>query len=361
MGKETRTLAIIFPYASSTLNQHTSYLKGMIKAFSRWGFTIRLFCPEHLGTYCRHHFVFNDQLSAYDLRDEYSLIRTLDDAIGADILFKIEGTSFTDLLIQASLQQMNFFNKLVIFWSLSELPVPAEKIVRAPVEERTFEGYDLVITNNSDRNVRRYFTNEGASACFVLSTAVDSQEFLNFRKDGELSFDMTVFADAAGLTFERLEEMVLKPASIASHKKICLVGERWKNVPLPQNVSLFSEQGEDLSGQILPLSKTCFVFYDSSNESKSQEILLKAAASGAAVFTDKGCIGDNFFRVGEEIILIQDASAFERSLSKISPMVLSEMAGNAYRRVIDNHTFNHRIYHLVKVLNRLLKEKSVKP
>ncbi len=193
----------------------------------------------------------------------------------------------------------------------------------------------------------------GARGCQALYLGVDPERFRPLPAQAEfrcrLGFAGTYAADRQA----KLERYLLAPARHRPEWKFLLAGAQYPaTLALPPNLGFFEHLRPDelpafysSCDWVLNLTRgeMCAAGYSPSAR------LFEAAACGAAMLSDAWPGLEDFFRPGEEVVMLEDGGGLEQAL-RMPPRARRALGRRARRRVLAEHSLEARARQLLAAL-----------
>jgi spore maturation protein CgeB len=224
----------------------------------------------------------------------------------------------------------------------------------AYLDQRGLSGFDLVLSFTGGRALEELKLRLGARRVETLYGHVDPTLHRPVAQNpcfaGALSYLGTYAEDRQAL----FDELFVAAATARPEERFVLGGSMYPDVEaLPKNVVYFSHLAPASHAEFFASSRFTlnltrgnmkrFGFCPSGR-------LFEAAASGAPLLSDWFEGLDRFFEPGSELVVVRDCEDVLRALA-LSDSARSKLARNARRRVLSEHTAEHRAEQLESILD----------
>ncbi len=343
--------------SSSWGNGHATIWRGLCGALARAGHSVTFF--EKDVPYYRTHRDLTDP-SGYDLclyenwEEVQCTARNHSD--GADCAIV---TSYCPDGRAASDTVLNSKAALRIFYDL-DTPVTLRALEQGTevpyIPAFGLEPFDLVLSYTGGKALDQLQSRLGARRVAPLYGCVDTSLHKRVSPSPQYSCDFSYLGTYAADRQSQLEELFLKPAREISQKRFFIGGAlypsdfRWsqniyfvRHLPPQEHPAFFSSSTLTLNVTRAAMAE---MGYCPSGR------LFEAAACGTPIVSDCWDGLDHFFTPGEEILLANNSGDIIEALN-LSADQLQRISRAAERRVLTEHTAEHRSDELIRLLEEI--------
>lgn len=355
----THRMNIAF-FASSLVSAYwngaATYYRGIVRALHARGHRITFYEPDAFGR--QAHRDMDDppwaKVVVYPAETEAQVLRTVEQARGADLVVKASGVGVHDALLERTVLDLQGPRTTVVFWdvdapaTLDRMQADLHDPLRALVPR-----YDLVLTYGGGQPVRKAYEALGARDCVPIYNALDPSTHFPVapeqRFDGDLGFLGNRLPDREA----RVEEFFLRAASLLPDRRFLLGGSGWGDKPLPANIqSLGHVYTADHNAfnctplAVLNISRESMARYGFSPATR----VFEAAGAAACLMTDAWEGLGQFFEPGVEMLVAHSGEEVAGQLRGLDAARARAIGQAALRRVLAEHTYDHRAAQLDAVL-----------
>jgi spore maturation protein CgeB len=193
-----------------------------------------------------------------------------------------------------------------------------------------------------------------------LYCSVDPE--LYFPEEGEMEFDLGYMGTYSEDRQPTLDELLIEPARRWPTGRFTVVGPQFPNtLGWPQNVRHLQHLSPDghrrfYTGQRFTLNVTRREMIRAGWSPSVR--LFEAAACGTPIISDDWRGLNDFFKIGDEILVARTAADVLRYLSKMPEATRRRIGENARARVLAAHTSAHRALELEHYVRRVRNERA---
>jgi spore maturation protein CgeB len=342
--------------SSSWGNGHATTYRALLKAFAARGHEV-LFLERDVPWYAEHRDLVDPDFCRLELYSDLNGLEEHRDAIAsADAV--IVG-SYVPQGVEVGRWVQQTARGVTAFYDI-DTPVTLAKLERGDYEYLTLElipGYDVYLSFTGgptlDRVERRY----GSPAARALYCSVDPEAYpvREARKRWDLSYLGTYSPDRQ----PTLERLLVEPARRAPHLRFVVAGPQYPgDIVWPENIERIehvppSEHPAFYAASRFTLNVTRA---DMIRAGYSPSVrLFEAGACATPIVSDPWDGIDTLFEPGREIVLSDTAEDVLRTLVGMSDTERLTMAAAVRRRVLAEHTADHRAEQLETYLGEARK------
>lgn len=347
---------------SAYWNGAATYYRGIVKALNKKGHQVTFYEPDILDRQKHRDIEDPDwcKVVVYE-EDRVSLRALLRKAQEeADVLIKASGVGVFDELIERELTELKREDNLIVFWDV-DAPATLDRMENDPNDAfREVVGkYDLILTYGGGEPVVQAYEKMGAKECIPVYNALDKDTHYPVEAEAKFEADLAFLGNRLPDRESRVEEFFLKPAGNLPDKKFILGGSGWGDKNMPENVEyvghVYTKDHNAFNctpKAVLNISRESMAKYGFSPATR----VFEAAGAGACIITDYWKGISQFFEPDEEIIIVNDGDEVSRVLQELDEERAKRIGDAAYKRVLSEHTYEHRVEQLETVFaEKLLK------
>ncbi len=342
---------------SSYWNGAATYYRGIIRNLHALGYEVSFYEPD---AYNRQENRDIDppswaRVHVYSAEGTDDVYRALEDARSdADVIVKASGVGVFDELLEREVPNALRSGATSIFWdvdapaTLDRLEANADDAFHACLPR-----YDLVLTYGGGEPVRRAYSAAGARECIPVYNAVDPETHHPVDPDPRFACDLAFLGNRLPDRERRVEQFFLAAAQRLPGKQFLLAGNGWHDKPLPTNVTNIGHLGTADHNAfnctpiaVLNISRDSMARYGFSPATR----VFEAAGSGACLITDAWEGIELFLEPGSEVLVAHNGSEVAEILSSLTRGTASRIGQAALRRVLREHTYEHRARQVDAVL-----------
>jgi len=228
-----------------------------------------------------------------------------------------------------------------------DTPVTLTKLERGDEEYLSpalVRGYDLYLSFTGGPVLTRLMRRYGSPSAQVLHCSVDATAYQPL--DLPLRWDMSYLGTYSADRQPKLERLLLEPARRAPNLRFVVAGPQYPaDIAWPPNVERLEHVAPDTHPAFYAASRFTLnvTREDMVRSGYSPSVrLFEAAACATPVISDRWDGIDALFRPGEEILLVETAEEVLAALSDLTEPRRRALGAAARRRVLAEHTAEHR-------------------
>jgi spore maturation protein CgeB len=350
---------------SAYWNGAATYYRGMIRALHRCGFDVTFYEPDAFDR--QQHRDMPDpswaKVVVYPATPD-GWQSALEQARDADIIVKASGVGVFDEELEAEVPRLRRTGNLAVFWdvdapaTLQRMRADASDPFRSQVPR-----YDLVLTYGGGPPVVEEYSNFGARRCVPVYNALDPTTHHPVQPDPRFSGALGFLGNRLPDREARVREFFLKPAALLRDEKFLLGGSGWdRDVALTENV--------DYVGHVYTRDHNAFncstrAVLNINRDSMAQvgysppTRVFEAAGAGACLICDAWQGLEQFLEPDEEVLRVASGEEVAAILPGLTPDRARRMGERARRRLLSEHTYEHRAMAVKKLLVEQLSSRAV--
>lgn len=333
---------------SAYWNGAATYYRGIVRALHERGHEVTFYEPDAYDRQ-KHRDMADPpwaKVVVYSAQSEAEVLRTLEQARGADLVVKASGVGVHDALLERAVLELQSARTLVAFWDV-DAPATLDRVHgdAADAFRPLVPRYDLVLTYGGGEPVRRAYLGLGARECVPIYNALDPSTHHPVppgpRFEGDLAFLGNRLPDREA----RVEEFFLRAAAQLPDKRMLLGGSGWGDKPLPANVRYLGHvYTADHNAfnctprAVLNVSRESMARYGFSPATR----VFEAAGAAACLITDAWEGLETFFAPGDEVLVARSGDEVAQHVAALDAQRARTIGEAAYRRVLAEHTYAHR-------------------
>lgn len=359
----TRPLNIAF-FGSSLLSAYWSgaatYYRGVISALARRGHQVTFYEPDAFDRQAHRDIDEPDgaNVVVYSADGTEHVRRCLNEARNADVIVKTSGVGVFDAFLEAAVLQVRHPETAVIFWDV-DAPATLDRVRENPSDPFVahIERYDAILTYGGGPPVVDAYRSLRARECVPIYNALEPKIHHPVDSDPRFEVDLSFLGNRLPDRESRFEAFFLQPAAALPDRSFLLGGSGWDGRPMSDNVRyvghVFAEQHNAFNCSplaVLNISRESMARYGFSPATR----VFEAAGAGACLVTDAWRGIEQFLEPDRDVLVADDTDAVVTHLRELSPARARALGESARRRVLAEHTYDHRAGEVEAVLDDLL-------
>lgn len=333
---------------SAYWNGAATYYRGMVRALHERGHRVTFYEPDAFER--QQHRDMEDppwaRVVVYPARSEDEVLRTVEQARGADLVVKASGVGVHDELLEQAVLALQGPDTLVAFWDV-DAPATLDRMhgnaqdAFLPLVPR----YDLVLTYGGGEPVRRAYLELGARDCVPIYNALDPGTHHPVAPQPRFEGDLGFLGNRLPDRETRVEEFFLRAAAALPQRRFLLGGSGWSDKAMPPNVQYL---GHVYTADHNAFNCTPLAVLNVSRESMARygfspaTRVFEAAGAAACLITDAWDGLEAFFEPGSEVLVAHDGDEVAAQLRALDAGRARAIGQAAFRRVLAEHTYAHR-------------------
>src|SRR5690349_2244776 len=351
---------------SAYWNGAATYYRGIIRALNRLGHEITFYEPDAYDRQKHRDIPDPDwaRVVVYPATED-GVLCALDQARGVDLLVKTSGVGANDELLEAAVLEHKNPETLACFWDV-DAPVTLDRVKGDPADPFAdlIPRYDLILTYGGGEPVVRGYKALGAKMCVPIYNALDPDTHHPVPSDERFVCDLALLANRLPDREARVEEFFLEVAKGLPNHRFILGGSGWADKAMPANVKYVGHvytrdhNAFNCSARtVLNVSRESMARYGYSPATR----VFEGAGAGECLITDTVVGIANVFEPGEGILRVNDGDGVAETLASLAPQRAQQIGRAALRRVLAEHTYDHRAELMEKVLDGRVGATLVSP
>jgi spore maturation protein CgeB len=341
---------------SAYWNGAATYYRGIVRALHERGHQLTFYEPDAFER--QQHRDMADppwaKVVVYGAGTEAEVLRTLEQARGADLVVKASGVGVHDELLERAVLDLRGPGTLVAFWDV-DAPATLDRVHGNAADpfRALVPRYDIVLTYGGGEPVRQAYLALGARECVPIYNALDPSTHHPVAPDPRFACDLAFLGNRLPDREARVEEFFLRAAAQLPDRTMLLGGSGWADKPLPANVRYLGHvYTADHNAfnctprAVLNVSRESMARYGFSPATR----VFEAAGAAACLITDAWEGLETFFAPGAEMLVARSGDEVAEHLRALDAARALAIGQAAYRRVLAEHTYAHRAAQLDAVL-----------
>jgi spore maturation protein CgeB len=343
---------------SSYWNGAATYYRGIIRNLHALGYEVTFYEPDAYGRQQNRDMEAPPwaRVKVYGAEGTDAVYWALEEARReADVVVKASGVGVFDELLEQEVVQSRRPDSTVIFWDV-DAPATLDRMAADPDDafHRCVGRYDFVLTYGGGEPVRRAYLAAGARECIPVYNAVDPTTHHPVGPDERFACDLAFLGNRLPDRERRVEDFFLLAAQLSKGKRFLLAGNGWHDKPLPANVRNIGHLGTAdhnafncTPSAVLNISRDSMARYGFSPATR----VFEAAGSGACLITDAWEGIELFLEPGTEVLVAHDGTEVAGIVNTLTREEARRIGAAALRRVLREHTYEHRARQVDAVLS----------
>jgi spore maturation protein CgeB len=355
-------------FASSLLSAYwngaATYYRGVLAALARRGHRITFYEPDAFDRQ-QHRDIDPPEWAEVVVypADLVHVERCLARAASeADVLVKASGVGVFDAELERGVLSARRPASAVIFWDV-DAPATLDR-VRADATDHfgpLIPHYDAVLTYGGGPPVVDAYRSLDARECIPVYNALDPSTHHPVQPRPEFAADLAFLGNRLPDREARVESFFLAAAAALPDRSFLIGGSGWDDKPKSHNVRVLGHvytadhNAFNCSpGAVLNISRDSMARYGFSPATR----VFEAAGAAACIITDAWRGVDQFLAPQQEILVAESGDDVVRLLASLGPERATAIGAAARKRVLAEHTYEHRAAEVDEILGSLLAQRA---
>lgn len=333
---------------SAYWNGAATYYRGIVRALHERGHQVTFYEPDAYDRQ-KHRDMADPpwaEVVVYSAQSEDEVLRTVEQARGADLVVKASGVGVHDELLERAVLDLQRPGTLAAFWDV-DAPATLDRVHGNAADpfRPLIPRYDLVLTYGGGEPVRRAYLALGARDCVPVYNALDPSTHHPVPPEPRFDCDLAFLGNRLPDREARVEEFFLRAAAQLPDRRMLLGGSGWGDKPLPANVQYLGHvYTADHNAfnctprAVLNVSRESMARYGFSPATR----VFEAAGAAACLVTDAWEGLETFFEPGTEVLVARNGEEVAQHVRALDAAAAQAIGQAAYRRVLAEHTYAHR-------------------
>jgi spore maturation protein CgeB len=341
---------------SAYWNGAATYYRGIIKALHRRGHRVTFYEPDAYDRQKHRDIEDPDwaRVVVYDAETEKDIRKIVQEAAGSDVVVKASGVGVFDAELEAAVLTLKGPDTGVVFWDV-DAPATLDRIENNSRDPflPLIPQYDLVFTYGGGAPVVKAYESFGARQCVPIYNGLDPETHHPVPRDEKFGCDLAFLGNRLPDREARVEEFFLNVAARVPTRSFVLGGNGWADKGLPPNVKycghVYTRDHNAFNCTplaVLNISRESMARYGFSPATR----VFEAAGAGACIITDYWVGIEMFLEPDTEILVAQNGGDVENIVKALEPDRARRVGEAARRRVLREHTYDHRALEFERIL-----------
>jgi len=341
---------------SAYWNGAATYYRGIIRALHLLGHHVTFYEPDVYDRQQNRDMDDPDwaRVVVYSAQDDSAVHAALEEARSADMVIKTSGVGVFDELLEAAVLQIRRPGMIVAFWDV-DAPATLDRVHSEPHDpfRALIPKYDIIFTYGGGKPVTDAYEALGARLCYPIYNAADPTTHHPAPPDPRFEGLCGFLGHRLPDREARVEEFFFKPAARLLNQRFILGGNAWADKPMSPNINYVgyvSTRDHNVFNStlqsVLNINRSSMANYGFSPPTRVFEV---AAAAGCLI-TDAWEGIELFLEPGKEVLVAEDGEAVLDYLKWLDPVQARAIGKAAHRRILAEHTYQHRAMQFQEVL-----------
>ncbi|HVX40876.1 MAG TPA: glycosyltransferase [Gemmatimonadaceae bacterium] len=333
---------------SAYWNGAATYYRGIIRALHERGHRVTFYEPDAFERQQHRDIADPDWATVvvYPGDGEDGVHRMLERARGADVVVKASGVGVFDELLEREVLALRGPNTTVMFWDV-DAPATLDRVAANPADpfRALVPKYDMVLTYGGGDPVVRAYTALGARGCVPIYNALDPSTHHPAAPDARFAADLGFLGNRLPDREARVEEYLLRAATLLPERRFVLGGNGWSDKPMPVNVRaighVYTHEHNAFNctpRAVLNVNRESMARYGFSPPTR----VFEAAGAAACLITDAWVGVEVFLEPGREVLVAHDGDEVAAHVQSLDEARARAIGNAAFARVTAEHTYAHR-------------------
>lgn len=338
---------------SAYWNGAATYYRGIVRELDAHGIDVTFFEPDAYHRQAHRDIEPPDWVRSvvYPATDA-GVHQALELATGVDFVVKTSGVGVFDELLEEAV--LAVAPERALFWDV-DAPATLARVQGNVVDpfRRAIPRYALVFTYGGGPPVVDAYKALGARDCIPIYNAVDLDTHHPDTPDARFSGDLNLLVNRLPDREARIEEFFFRPARRMRERQFTLGGNGWDRGDAPENVRVVGHvytadhnRFNSSSLAVLSVNREDMARVGYSPATR----VFEAAGAAACLISDRWTGLEQFFDPGSEVLVAADADEVVEQLAALTPARARSIGQAAYRRVLAEHTYAHRVDEVLAAL-----------
>ncbi len=354
-------------YGSSLLSSYwngaATYYRGLLFDLARRGHKITFYEPDAFDRQ-QHRDMEPPAWAAVEVypAEDSAMRRVVAEAANADVVVKASGVGIFDDELLDGVLAASRPDAIRIFWDV-DAPATLAEMRKDPDHpmRRALPALDAVLTYGGGPPVVEAYQGFGAAFCTPIYNALDPSTHHPVAADPRFACDLAFLGNRLPDRESRVEEFLLRPATMLPQRSFLLAGNGWETKPTPDNVrTLGHVYTRDHNAFNATPRAVLNIARDSMAETGYSPAtrVFEAAGAAACIITDAWRGVEHFLRPDAEILVARDGRDVAAHLAHLTAETVRRIGEAARRRILAEHTYEKRGAEVDAILRRIAQSKA---
>ncbi|MBV8808799.1 MAG: glycosyltransferase [Acidobacteriaceae bacterium] len=343
---------------SAYWNGAATYYRGIIRGLAKLGHRVTFYEPDAFDRQKNRDMEDPDwaRVVVYSADSTENVDRSLSEATECDVLIKASGVGVFDEYLESRVPRIAP-GKVTIFWDV-DAPATLDRVLNNPHDafRRLIPEYTAVLTYGGGARVVERYLLLGAKSCLPVYNAADLDSHYLVPPNDVFRADLSLMANRLPDREARIDEFFLGPANVLLDQIFLLGGNGWEDKPKPTSVRYVGHVPTNKHNvvncsakAVLNVNRASMAAYGFSPPTR----IFEAAAARSCVITDRWEGIESFLKPDHEILVAECGRDVVALLKDLTPETACKIGNAAYRRIADEHTYDHRARQVDAFLRQL--------
>lgn len=356
----------IFVFGSSIVSSYwngaATYYRGIYKYLADRGHCITFAEPDAYGRQEHRDKGDYSYVRSVVYRPHADIDLMLESAAEADVVIKHSGLGVGDALLEARIPELAE-HCAIFFWDV-DAPATIGRVHADPNDPFRVQipRYNGILTYGGGPVARDEYLQLGARRYQSIYNGLDPDTHHPVQPDPNLRCDALFLGNRLPDREQRVDELFLQAARLASHKQFILGGEGWGDKSLPPNVRWIGHVSTDdhnrlncSAGMVMNINRASMASFGFSPPTRIFEV----AGAGACMLCDDWPGVEECFEAGREILVVRCAQDVVDALDNYDATARKK-TGAAFRaRALRDHTYAQRAQVVERVFTECLEFRDI--
>ena len=340
---------------SAYWNGAATYYRGIIRALHGLGHQVTFYEPDAYERQSHRDIAdpFWSRVVVYPAAEE-AVMKQVEAARGADVIVKASGVGVFDELLECAVVSLKKPSNVVLFWDV-DAPATLERLEENPDDSfrELIPRFDLILTYGGGAPVMDAYTRLGARDCIPIYNALDPMTHFPVPPNLQFNCTLAFLGNRLPDREARADEFFFKAACLIPEAPFILGGNGWEDKAVQSNIRkighVFTRDHNAFNSTpmaVLNVSRESMARYGFSPATR----LFEAAGAGACLISDHWTGMAQFLDPDSEVLVARDGEEVVNHLEALLPQRARDIGLAARRRVLAEHTYEHRAAQLDALL-----------
>ena len=338
---------------SAYWNGAATYYRGIVRELHRHGVDVTFYEPDAYERQ-QHRDIEPPEwvTSVVYPATEAGVTSAVQTACGADFVVKTSGVGVFDEFLEAAV--LDVAPGRAVFWDV-DAPATLARVHANPRDpfRAAIPEYALIFTYGGGPPVVNAYKALGARECVPIYNAVDADTHHPDSRDARYAGDLNLLVNRLPDREARIEEFFFRPANRLPERVFTLGGNGWTGKAVPRNVNVV---GHVYTADHNRFNCSSLAVLSVNREDMAQTgyspatRVFEAAGAGACLISDAWTGLEQFFEPDVEVLSAASGAEVVEHLARLTPATAEQIGRAAYRRVLAEHTYAHRVAKVLEAL-----------
>lgn len=343
---------------SAYWNGAATYYRGIVRALHDHGHSVSFYEPDAFERQQHRDIPDPDYARSivFQAKSEDDVLAAVRSARGVDLVIKASGVGVFDELLESAVLDLQDRDTQVVFWDV-DAPATLERMASDPADpfRSLIPEYDMILTYGGGPPVVSGYEALGARACIPIYNALDPTTHFPAPADSRFKADLGFLGNRMPDREARVRDFFFHAAAALPDRSFLLGGNGWDEwVPDLPNVRylghVYTRDHNAFNATplaVLNINRDSMARFGYSPPTR----IFEAAGAGACVITDAWEGIELFLTPGKECLVVSHGDELVDVLTNLNAAEARAIGERARERMLNEHTYDHRILQLQEVLS----------